>query len=115
MLNLIGVFLLLPTLAMPQQKRENAPTMEQCHADVKLWMFHDGQHDTKQDVTFSQLSDRMEEMANCESVDQPWFQLYSIVFTQTSAEYEQRLMRFIKRHGLMRKLMDEDAKGLGRK
>jgi hypothetical protein len=108
--------------------QEHAPLAAQCQADVALWNDKDkqleyekaekakAQYDTPNrteinKLSFRELSQRVVEMGECESVDPPRFEDYYQTMTFYSEVVSDRFRSFVHRHHLFEQLIREDAEG----
>jgi hypothetical protein len=110
----------------PCLSQEHAPTAEQCRADQALWgsdyaetKYHEAETRHVQDGTpnrtdiallsIPQLRQRMEEMYQCSDVVamEPYHLTGNFYYDVIADRYSS----FLRRHGLVRQMMKEDADG----
>jgi len=105
--------LLILTSSLVGQNVEHAPTVEQCHADQRLWL---AQHE--EDVgnnthlpNIHIIRRWAKEMNDCEKVD-PTNQLrYYNTISELMTEEKMRMEHFLDRHQLWEQFVAEDAAG----
>jgi hypothetical protein len=103
------VLLLLLLSSLPAQEVKHAPTVEQCHADQRLWLNKLENNSPLPD--FDTLSAWGHEMIDCLAVDPPNQKNYYNVYGEVNSEQLGRLMGFVSRHDLWRKFIEEDKAG----
>ena len=88
---------------------EHAPTVAQCQADQRLWraQIDEGASSLKYEV----LHERVGEMIACNDVDPPNTTEYYNTASLTFAAMAARMNKFIQRHQLWDKFLEEDAAG----
>jgi len=91
---------------------DHAPTVAQCQADQRLWWNQlDNDKEAISKLTVRQLNERSGEMNQCGIVDKQHVESYSRTAAMFHLEIENRLRRFLERHGLMKQFVDEDRAG----
>ena len=106
---------------------DHAPTEAQCQADVRLWLSQvddyfraviahaDQETPNRTDVSrlpIQQLSKRVIEMSDCESVDPKGADVYAQVENELESARKDRYESFVIRHKLEHQLFQEDAAGI---
>lgn len=108
-LALIVVSLTIPVTSV---QVEHAPTVQQCQADQRLWL-------SKLEVTppdtdlpaFPKLRQWSSEMGDCKEVDPKNGWEYFNVQSESNTIQAARMLRFLKRHQMWDKFLEEDAAG----
>lgn len=99
--------------AHPAQAQEvkHAPnvSVSQCRADATMWGHATA--DYFDSMTIPQIDVIEEELLQCGKTDSRNEMQYDDVFFQVDTVEASRYVKFIKRHGLWKQLMDEDAAG----
>lgn len=108
---LLAALVLLFAVSSPTQEVEHAPTVAQCQADQALWLSKIEEDHGTDDVTILTLQAWQKEMRQCQAVDQANHSKYYNTWGEALAEESLREYKFIVRHGLMDKLLAEDAAG----
>ena len=107
------VFLLSLTTSLFGQ--DHAPTVEQCHADQRLWSSVMQDEHTFKDaasrLSVHTLKQRTGEMRDCFAVDSENSHDYFVVVAAYTTELSGRYKNFIDRHNLMAQFLVEDAAG----
>ena len=93
------------------QEVKHAPTIEQCHADQRLWLSKLESEPSIVSVSFKELHGWLGEMMECKSVDQPSRDLYYNVAAEISSEQLLRMQYFLDRHHLYDQFVAEDTQG----
>jgi hypothetical protein len=122
----VGFALLLTTCHVGYGQSDHAPTVETCTADARLWInqiteYMNAEADyinkglpnrsTLMGLTYIQLIDRADEMGQCAYVDPQSEDKYHRLMEDYGDARNDRLRFFIKRHGLLKQMMAEDAAG----
>jgi hypothetical protein len=108
---LLAVLMLLFSVSSSTQEVEHAPTVAQCQADQASWLSKlESDHDLD-NVTIPMLQAWQREMSQCRVVDVPNHHKYYNTEMEAAASESTREYNFIKRHGLLSQLLDEDAAG----
>jgi hypothetical protein len=99
----MGLFFAWKTEA---QEVKQAPTVEQCRADQRLWS--DMLEDSGSLPNYVTLSGWFHEIFECKSVDPDNRQRYYNVLGEIDSAKVMRLEKFLDRHGLYDKFIEED-------
>jgi hypothetical protein len=99
---------LLGVLAVSQ---DHAPLPEQCNADAKLWFSADKADLDKQ--PYAELERRVDAMWDCHNSSSVQMdkQHFSVVLLTYQAQESNRMAAYLKRHGLTKEFLAEDAAG----
>lgn len=91
---------------------EHAPTVEQCQADQRLWLskLEAVPPDTNL-PGFKTLQQWSSEMSDCREVDPKNGWTYFNVQSESNVLQAARMLRFLRRHNLWDKFLEEDAAG----
>ena len=91
---------------------EHAPTVAQCQADQRLWLAKLEVAPTDTNLPSYDTLRRWEsEMGDCGEVDNSNYWKYYNTREEASEVQSSRLMKFLIRHGLYDKFIEEDAAG----
>ena len=93
------------------QELKYAPTIEQCHADQRLWSNTLEHSPSKDRQNYETLNRWYREMFECTSVDPDNPLPYLNVNYQINVLQTMRLEHFLGRHGLYDKFIEEDKAG----
>lgn len=95
--------------------QDHAPTVEQCHADQRLWSsVMQDEHTFENAVSklsVQTLKQRSDEMRDCFAVDSENGHSYFVLVAAYATELSGRYKNFIDRHNLMAQFLAEDAAG----
>jgi len=96
----------LPTLA-----QDHAPSPQQCVADANLWYGADKANLDK--LSYPELERRVDEMWDCHNSSSVQIdkQHFSAVLLTYQAQEGNRMSVYLKRHGLTKEFLAEDAAG----
>jgi hypothetical protein len=89
---------------------KHAPTVAQCQADQRLWSSQ-LEGDAKNSLKVDNLTDMSGEMESCYKVDPPNAKKYQDTEVEDVVIQATRMRRFIQRHQLWDKFLEEDAAG----
>jgi hypothetical protein len=108
---LAGAFLLVVFLNCFAAAQDHAPLPEQCNADAKLW--HSADKATIDRLAYAELERRVNEMWDCyDSSTVPMAkEHFGTVLTIYQAQEGNRMVEYLKRHGLTKDFLKEDAAG----
>ena len=106
---LFAIVVFIGCLAVLAQ--DHAPLPEQCNADAKLWYGADKANLDK--LPYTELERRAEEMWDChDSSSVPADkQHFDAVLLAYQAQEANRMVAYVKRHGLTKEFLAEDAAG----
>ncbi len=93
------------------QEVKHAPTIEQCRADQRLWLDKLENTSVPMPEDYRTLSGWISEMSQCKSVDPENQRRYYNVIWESQADKITRLEKFLDRHGLYDKFIEEDKAG----
>ena len=92
------------------QGQEHAPMAPQCQADKAVWIDQLTPSDISK-VAFVEVTSRMWEMAECQTVDPPNSAGYVKVSVLYLMAMDSRYQNFVKRHNLTAQFIQEDQAG----
>lgn len=101
------LFMYLLVTASSAQQMKHAPTVEQCRADQRLWL-DELENSPEILPDYTTLTGWIREMFECKSVDPENRPRYYNVLGEIDAEKVIRLEKFLDRHGLYDKFIEED-------
>jgi hypothetical protein len=93
------------------QEIKHAPTVEQCRADQRLWLDKIESDPSANMADYVTLNGWTREMLECRSVDPDNQHRYYNVVGEIASVRIVRLERFLDRHGLYDKFIEEDKAG----
>ena len=114
-MNKMFVLVVLLMLSLPfagrahAQEVKHAPTVEQCRADQRLWS--DKLENSSSLPDYKTLMGWFHEMMECKAVDPENRRDYYMVCSEIDAAEVVRLEKFLVRHGLLDKFIEEDKAG----
>jgi hypothetical protein len=91
---------------------QDAPTVEQCRADQKLWSSKMEPNDAGvNNVTIDELANWKREMFGCMNTYPESLRLYAFTIDQVTLVQYKRVSSFLVRHNLVGQFIAEDAQG----
>ena len=109
------LLMVTPLQLVHSQEVKHAPTVEQCHADQRLWTskLHQAPIPSGvKDVSFTELVNWYTEMKDCISIDPDHRTDYLVTLTSIDNTQMTRIVNFLDRHHLTwNQFLAEDAQG----
>jgi hypothetical protein len=93
------------------QQVEHAPSIEQCRADMRLWLSEVEDENQRLRLSYLELSNRADEMSQCRSVDPEFYFKYYNTSAENAHTRLVRFIHFLDRHGLIKQFLAADEQG----